>query len=122
MKLLTVTEFCAMLRMSHARECRWRKQGVIPRELYKVIYRGKRKDSVIYIEERVEAWVLGETELRRVKHAEASIRQRRHKSMSRGNNMATQNKVNGQSIEQQKENSDSHLTTCHADRSLERAE
>jgi hypothetical protein len=105
-KLITVKEFCTLLMIDGATECRWRKNGTIPKSLY-FERRFKRKTFVRYIDERVEAWLLGSGEPRR-------------KSMSRGNVAATQRDSNRQVVEHESENGDGRLTEHHADGSLER--
>ena len=113
MRLQTVKEFCEMLKMPQSRECRWRKAGVIPPELYKVLYHGKRKDHVVYLADRVEAWLLGQTEFGRVKHAEPSIRAPRRKSILQGNNVVTQQESKMQLVEHKSENVDGRVTEHH---------
>lgn len=97
MRLLTVPEFCQLLRINAKTESRWRKDGVIPKELY-FSKQWKRRTTVRYIEERVEGWI----------RSDSQVKTRSTARMSNGSKVAIQRIAQRQASESQSESDNTH--------------
>ena len=98
MKLLTPKEFCELLKINAKTESRWRKDGIIPKNLY-FSKQWRRRQTVRYIEDEVEKWV---------RHSDLQGNRRPTGRISNGSKVAIQPAARQQASESQSETGNTH--------------